>query len=64
MSAECRFSFNRQILYDYFMFMFTYVERKSGVTILPPELTKCLKMLKAGDMLMVWKLDRLRPVAA
>lgn len=32
---------------------------RSGATIKRPKLTECLKTLRAGDTLIVWKLDRL-----
>ena len=31
----------------------------SGATTKRPQLTKCMKTLRAGDMLIVWKMDRL-----
>src|SRR2546428_2048617 len=36
-----------------------FTDTASGATTKRPELTKCLKALKAGDTLIVWKLDRL-----
>jgi len=34
-------------------------DKATGAPIKRPELAKCLKALKAGDRLVVWKLDRL-----
>jgi DNA invertase Pin-like site-specific DNA recombinase len=36
-----------------------YVEQKSGKNMNRPELTRCLDMLRKGDTLVIWKLDRL-----
>jgi DNA invertase Pin-like site-specific DNA recombinase len=36
-----------------------FEEKLSGATIKRPALARCLKTLRAGDMLIVWKLDRL-----
>jgi len=36
-----------------------FTDKATGAHIKRPELGKCLKTLKAGDMLIVWKLDRL-----
>ncbi len=36
-----------------------YTDKASGAHVKRPELAKCLKALKKGDMLIVWKLDRL-----
>lgn len=36
-----------------------FTDKASGANIKRSELTKCLKALDAGDMLVVWKLDRL-----
>lgn len=36
-----------------------YVEHASGKTAVRPELESCLKALRAGDTLVVWRLDRL-----
>lgn len=36
-----------------------FTEHKSGKTLDRPELKACLERLKAGDVLIVWKLDRL-----
>src|ERR1035438_7755475 len=36
-----------------------FTDKLSGATIKRPEFKKCLKNLRAGDMLIVWKLDRL-----
>jgi len=36
-----------------------YVEQKSGKNLNRPELTRCLDMLRKGDTLVIWKLDRL-----
>ena len=37
----------------------TYEEKNSGKTADRPELEQCLKALRAGDTLVVWRLDRL-----
>src|SRR5579862_4868953 len=37
----------------------TYEERASGKTAERPELEACLKSLREGDTLVVWRLDRL-----
>ena len=37
----------------------TYEEKVSGKTADRPELDQCLKALRAGDTLVVWRLDRL-----
>ena len=36
-----------------------FTDKATGAHIKRPELGKCLKSLKAGDTLIVWKLDRL-----
>jgi DNA invertase Pin-like site-specific DNA recombinase len=36
-----------------------FTDKATGANVKRPELAKCFKSLKAGDMLMVWKLDRL-----
>ncbi len=36
-----------------------FTDTASGATTKRPELTQCLQALKAGDTLIVWKLDRL-----
>ena len=36
-----------------------FTDKATGTHIKRPELAKCLKALKAGDTLIVWKLDRL-----
>ena len=36
-----------------------FVEHKSGKNLDRPELQKCLATLKEGDVLVVWKMDRL-----
>jgi len=35
-----------------------FTDTATGAHVKRPELTKCLKTLKAGDVLIVWKLDR------
>ena len=36
-----------------------FTDKATGTTVKRPELAKCLKALDAGDVLIVWKLDRL-----
>lgn len=36
-----------------------FTDKATGADVKRSELTKCFKSLKAGDMLLVWKLDRL-----
>ena len=36
-----------------------YIEQKSGKNMNRPDLTRCLDMLRKGDTLVIWKLDRL-----
>lgn len=38
---------------------YIFTDTASGTTSTRPELTRCLASLRAGDMLIVWKLDRL-----
>lgn len=37
----------------------TYQEHASGKSVARPELENCLKALRTGDSLIVWRLDRL-----
>lgn len=36
-----------------------FIEQKSGRNMNRPELTRCLDMLRKGDTLVIWRLDRL-----
>jgi DNA invertase Pin-like site-specific DNA recombinase len=36
-----------------------FQDRLAGATTKRPQLTRCLKTLRAGDTLIIWKLDRL-----
>ena len=38
---------------------YIFTDTASGATSSRPELTRCLASMRAGDMLVVWKLDRL-----
>jgi len=38
---------------------YIFTDTASGTTTKRPELTRCLESLRAGDTLIVWKLDRL-----
>jgi DNA invertase Pin-like site-specific DNA recombinase len=38
---------------------FIFTDTASGSTSIRPELTRCLASIRAGDVLVVWKLDRL-----
>ena len=38
---------------------YIFTDTASGTTSTHPELTRCLASLRAGDILVVWKLDRL-----
>lgn len=38
---------------------YIFTDTASGASSIRPELTRCLASLRAGDMLVVWKLDRL-----
>ena len=38
---------------------YIFQDKLTGVTTKRPRLARCLKKLKAGDTLVVWKLDRL-----